>query len=84
MKHNILTFITNTQNQYVAAVNSTFVDNLKGAKVKYHQLLASFENANDVLVAVVMLVDDYGNQLDGYREVIDNRPEPEPEEVTEE
>lgn len=84
MKHNILTFITNTQNQYVAAVNSTFVDNLKGAKVKYHQLLASLENANDVLVAVVMLVDDYGNQLDGYREVIDNRPEPEPEEVTEE
>lgn len=84
MKHNILTFITNTQNQYVADVNSTFVDNLKAAKVKYHQLLASLENANDVLVAVVMLVDDYGNQLDGYREVIDNRPEPEPEEVTEE
>lgn len=79
MKYNVLTFVTNDQNQYAAAVNSTFDDNLKGAKVKYHQLLANFENASDVLVASVKIVDEYGNQMSGYDEVVDNRPEPEPE-----
>ncbi len=80
MKYNVLTFVTNTQNQYAAAVNSTYDDNLKGAKVKYHQLLAAFENADDVLVASVRIVDEYGNGLDGFDEIVDNRPEPEPEE----
>ncbi len=81
MKYNVLTFVTNTQNQYAAAVNSTYDDNLKGAKVKYHQLLAAFENADDVLVASVRIVDEYGNGLDGFDEIVDNRPEPEPEET---
>lgn len=80
MKYNVLTFVTNTENQYAAAVNSTYDDNLKGAKVKYHQLLAAFENADDVLVASVKIVDEYGNGLDGFDEIVDNTPEPEPEE----
>lgn len=80
MKYNVLTFVTNTQNQYAAAVNSTYDDNLKGAKVNYHQLLAAFENADDVLVASVKIVDEYGNRVDGFDEIVDNTPKPEPEE----
>lgn len=79
MRYNVLTFVTNTQNQYAAAVNSTYPDNLKGAKFKYHQLLANFQNASDVLVAAVKIVDEYGNPLSGYDEIVDNTPEPEPE-----
>lgn len=78
MKYNVLTFITNTAGQYAAAVNATY-DNFKGAKVKYHQLLAAFENADDVLVAAVKITDEYGNYMSGFDEVVDNRPEPEPE-----
>ena len=80
MNYNVLTFVTNTENQYAAAVNSTYDDNLKGAKVKYLQLLAAFEHADDVLVASVKIVDEYGNRLDGFDEIVDNTPEPEPEE----
>ena len=80
MKYSVLKFVTNTQGQYQATVDSTYVDNLKGAKAKYHSLMATFENAADVLVASVRIVDEYGNQLSGYDEIIDNTPEPEPEE----
>lgn len=78
MKYNVLKFITNTAGQYSATVDSTF-ENLDGAKVKYHQSLASLINAPDVLVAVVQIVDEYGNLMSGFREVVDHTPEPEPE-----
>lgn len=78
MKYNVLKFVTNTQGQYQAVVDSTF-DDFKGARVKYHSLLAALANAPDVLVASVRIVDEYGNPMFGYDEVIDNRPEPEPE-----
>ena len=78
MKYNVLKFVTNTQNQYQAVVDSTFSD-FKGARVKYHSLMATLANAADVLVASVRIVDEYGNPMSGYDEVIDNRPEPEPE-----
>jgi hypothetical protein len=78
MKYNLEQYITNTAGQYVASVVQTF-DILDNAKVKYHQLLAAFHNATDVLVAVVKIVDEFGNNLDGFREVVDHTPEPEPE-----
>jgi len=78
MKYNVLQFITNTQNQYLASVAATF-DDFDKAKVNYHQSLATLHNADDVLVAVVKIVDEFGNPMDGFREVVDHTPEPEPE-----
>lgn len=77
MKYNVLQFITNIQGQYSAKVSATFND-LKGAKTNYFGVAQSLNNASDVLVAVVKIVDEYGNDV-GYREVIDNRPEETPE-----
>ena len=54
------------------------------AKVNYHQSLAALHNADDVLVAVVKIVDEYGNNMDEFREVVDHTPKPEPEPTPEE
>jgi len=78
MKYNVMTFITNTKNEYSAKVVATF-DNFKGARVKYHATAQTLNNANDVLVAVIKIVDEFGNEIQGFREVIDNTPEPETE-----
>ena len=77
MKYNVLQFITNTAGEYLAKVSATY-DNLTSAKVNYFGVAQTLNNANDVLVAVVKIVDEYGNDT-GYREVIDNTPEPETE-----
>lgn len=79
MKYNVLSFITNTQNQYSASVVATY-DNIDGARVKYHQLLASLHNASDVLFASVKLVNEYGNEVAGYFEMVDHRPTAQAEE----
>ena len=86
MKYNVEKFITNTKGQYSASVAATF-DDFDKAKVNYHQSLAVLHNANDVLIAVVKIVDEYGNNMERFREVVDHTPEPEleptPEEETE-
>lgn len=51
------------------------------AKVNYHTTLASYHNAQDVLYAVVEILDEYGRVVggnNGYTEIVDHRPEPEP------
>lgn len=78
MKYNVEKFITNTQGQYSASVAATF-DDFDSAKVNYHQSLAALHNANDVLTAVVKIVDEFGNTMDGFREYVDHTPEPEQE-----
>lgn len=78
MKYNIEKFITNTQGQYSASIAATF-DNFDSAKVNYHQSLAALHNAEDVLIAVVKIVDEFGNPMDGFREVVDHTPEVEEE-----
>lgn len=83
MKYNIEKFITNTQGQYSASVSATF-DDFDKAKVNYHQSLATLHNADDVLTAVVKIVDEFGNPMDGFREVVDHTPEPEPKPTPEE
>ena len=80
--YNVLKFIRNTQNQYVASVNT--YSELDKAKVFYHQTLASFYNADDVLVASVKIENEFGYPVDGFMEIIDHTPEPEPEETVEE
>lgn len=71
MKHNVVEFIRNTANGYVAKVAATY-DNLESAAVKYHQDLATFHNASDVLVATVKIEDEFGHEVDGFFEVVDH------------
>lgn len=79
MKYNVEQYVTNNQDQYSASIVATYDDNLEGAAVQYHQLLTALHNAADVKVAVVKIVDEFGNPIDGFREVVDHTPEPEPE-----
>lgn len=74
MKYNVLSFITNTQNEYSASVDATYDNNIDSAKVKYHQRLAALHNTDDVLFASVKLVNEYGNEVAGYFEMVDHRP----------
>lgn len=73
MKYNVLQFIKNTQNQYSASVVATY-DNLKGASVKYHQLLATLYNAPDAAQATVKIENEYGREVSGFIELINNEP----------
>lgn len=71
MKYNVLSFITNTSDQYLASVIATY-DNIDGAKVKYHQLLASLHNTSDVKTASVVIVNQYGREVAGYFEMVNH------------
>jgi hypothetical protein len=71
MKYNVSQFVKNAQNQYSASVVATY-DNLKGATVKYHQLLAALYNASDVLHATVKIENEYGREVAGFIELINN------------
>ena len=71
MKYNILKFITNTSDQYLAEVSATF-DDLSKAKVNYHNTLASLHNASDVKLACVKIVTEYGFDVEGCSEVVDH------------
>lgn len=73
MKYNVLQFVKNTSNQYSASVVATY-DNLKGASVKYHQLLADLYNASDVAQATVKIENEYGREVVGFLELVDNEP----------
>jgi hypothetical protein len=81
MKYNVIQFVTNTKGAYGVKVNSTN-STLKAAKVNYFSDAKTLVNATDVLTAVVKIVDEFGNDIPGYREVIDNTPEPTEEETT--
>ena len=81
MKYNVIQFVTNTKGAYGVKVNSTSTS-LKAAKVNYFSDAKTLVNATDVLTAVIKIVDEFGNDIVGYREVIDNTPEPTEEETT--
>ena len=71
MKYNILKFITNTSDQYSASVSATF-DDLNKAKANYHTALANLHNANDVKLACVKMVTEYGFDVEGFSEIVDH------------
>ena len=54
----------------------------KDARVAYHNTLAAFHNAADVLYAIVQIVNEYGNCE--IMEIVDHKPTPEPDEPVEE
>ncbi|MBR2554794.1 MAG: hypothetical protein IKE94_08045 [Aeriscardovia sp.] len=81
MKYNVIKFVTNTKEEYQVQVTSTS-ETLKAAKNDYFQQCRILNNADDVLYAVIKILDEYGNET-AWRETIDNRPEPEPETIIE-
>lgn len=81
MKFYLVKILTNTAGQDGTTIAK--FDTQESAIVSYHNTLASFHNAADVLYAVVEILDEYGRVLggdNGYRETVDHRPAPEPNE----
>lgn len=72
----LVSLVTNTQEQHSQEVNP--FDNADLVKTNYHTKLAAFHNASDVLYAVVVILDEYGKTLQGFREIVDKRLAPEP------
>ncbi len=60
------------------SVDSEFSE-LEKAKVRFHSVAQTLWNADDVLTAKVMIVDEQLNCVEGYKEFIHHEPEPEPE-----
>ena len=85
-KYYLVILLTNTEGKDGSKI-LVFTD-LELAKVNYHNTLAAYHNAQDVLYAVVEILDEYGRIVggsNGYTEIVDHRPEPEPtSETTEE
>lgn len=81
MKYYVVKLLTNTQGQDSPSIDVYVNDEAKTAHdkaiVAYHQTLASYHNAEDVLYAVVMIVNEYGNTE--ILEIVDHRTQPEPE-----
>lgn len=74
MKYYLVKLLTNTQGQDGSSL--AVFNSLESAQVSYHQILATYHNASDVLYAVVEILDEYGRIVGGYSEIVDHRPEP--------
>lgn len=79
MKYYLVKLLTNTQGQdgsSIAVYQDTDDKTAKDrALVAYHQTLATYHNAADVLFAVVEILNENGDSE--IKEVVDHRPEPE-------
>lgn len=68
--------LTNAQGQDSSTISVYENEDIEVAKnnaiVAYHNTLASFHNAQDVLYAVVQIHDSYGRVLGGYSETVDH------------
>lgn len=79
-KYYLINELTNDKGQDGSSI--AVYSTLDSAVVAYHQTLASFHNASDVLYAIVQIHDMYGRVVggeNGYKETVDHRPEPESE-----
>lgn len=77
MKYYVVKLLTNTAGQDAPSVTA-YADKT-AALVAYHNTLAAYHNAADVLYAVVELQNEVGNIE--LKEIVDHIPEPEPEET---
>ena len=75
MKFYLIKQLTNTAGQDGSGI--AVFDNLASAQVEYHRTLASYHNANDVLFAVVQILNEIGTSI--AKEIVDHKPQPEPE-----
>ena len=72
-KYYLINELTNTEGQDGSSI-SVF-DTLDSAIVSYHQTLAAYHNASDVLYANVQIHDMYGRVVggeNGYKETVDH------------
>ena len=76
MKYYLIKELTNDKGQDGSTI-AVYTD-LNNAIVAYHQTLANFHNAQDVLHAVVQIQDYYGRVVGGYIETVDHAATPEP------
>lgn len=76
--YRLVKMVTNTQGQSSETINPFESENL--AKVNYHTSLATYYNDAGTQYAVVVILDEYGKELQGFREIVDKRPAPEPTE----
>lgn len=63
-------------------IHAEGITDLNAAKVSFHSLCATLWNAPDVETAAVKIVDENLDNVQGYKEFIDRRPEPESAELT--
>ena len=75
MKYYVVKLLTNTAGEDASSV--TVYASEKDARVAYHNTLSAFHNAEDVLYAIVQIVNEYGNCM--IMEIVDHKPTPEPE-----
>lgn len=82
MKYYVVKLLTNTAGQDASSISVFTDDENKTAHdkalVHYHQTLATFHNAEDVLYAVIEIQTEYGNTE--IKEVVDHKAAPEPNE----
>lgn len=76
MKYYLVKLLTNTEGQDASSVS--VYDTKDAALVAYHQILATYHNAADVLYAIVQIVNEMGNVE--IMEIVNHKPEPEPPE----
>lgn len=74
MKYYLVKLLTNTAGQDGSTIEVH--SSLNSALVSYHNTLAAYHNAQDVLYAVVEILTENGNIQ--ILEIVDHRPEPEP------
>jgi hypothetical protein len=74
-KHYLIKLLTNTEG--VIVPSAEVYDSLEQAQVAYHNILAAYHNAPDVLYAVVEILNYIGFPV--QKEIVDHRPAPEPE-----
>lgn len=79
-KYYLIKILTNTAGQDSSSI--AVYNDETSARVAYHQMLGPLHNASDVLYAIVQIVEgEYANLV--VREIVDHRPEPEPNEEEE-
>ena len=77
MKYYVVKLLTNTAGEDASGV--TVYASEKDARVEYHNTLAAYHNADDVLYAVVQIENELGNCV--IMEIVDHKPTPEPEPI---
>ena len=74
-RYYLVKMVVNTAGQDAPLIDAYL--NRDDALTSYHNILAAYYNADDVLYAIVQIIDIHGNIL--FSEIVDKVPVPEPE-----
>ena len=82
MKYYLVKLLTNSAGVDAPSIIAYSGDNAEqNARVAYHNTLAAYHYAEDVLYAVCEILNEDGDSI--IKEIVDHRPEPEPPEPPE-